>query len=240
VFCQKPLSRTAAETCQVLRAARCADRLLDVDLSYRHLSATTAVRQVLRNGDIGDIYAAQLVFHNAYGPDKPWFYDPVLSGGGCVLDLGVHLVDLVLWLLDFPEVTDVRSRLFAEGRRVRTPGRHVEDFATAWIELDGRIDVSLACSWNLPAGREAVIEMTMFGTRGGVSIRNVNGSFYDFVAERFIGTRSHRLHEPPDDWGGRAIAGWAERLAVSAAYDRSIEHAATVATVIDRIYGRDI
>jgi predicted dehydrogenase len=48
------------------------------------------------------VFAVDLVFHNAYGPDKPWFYDPELSGGGCVMDLGVHLVDLALWSLDFP------------------------------------------------------------------------------------------------------------------------------------------
>src|SRR5918995_990027 len=49
------------------------------------------------------------------GPDKPWFYDPALSGGGCVIDLGVHLVDLALWTLDFPDVSGVSANLFACG-----------------------------------------------------------------------------------------------------------------------------
>jgi predicted dehydrogenase len=104
VFCQKPLARTAAESESVLAAARRADRLLGVDLSYRHLAAVDAVRPLLTDGTLGEIYAAELVFHNAYGPDKPWFLDPARSGGGCVIDLGIHLVDLVLDLLDRPKV----------------------------------------------------------------------------------------------------------------------------------------
>jgi hypothetical protein len=57
-----------------------------------------------RRGRLGQPFAADLVFHNAYGPGKDWFFDPAQSGGGCVIDLGVHLVDLALWALDWPEV----------------------------------------------------------------------------------------------------------------------------------------
>ena len=46
----------------------------------------------------GEVYAINLVFHNAYGPDKDWFYDMAQSGGGCVMDLGIHLLDLAHWI----------------------------------------------------------------------------------------------------------------------------------------------
>src|SRR3954453_6671205 len=92
VFCQKPLGRDAKETASIVDAARANDRLLGVDPSYRHAAAMRAVRDAVR--ELGKIFAAELTFHNAYGPDKSWFYDRDLSGGGCVLDLGVHLVDL--------------------------------------------------------------------------------------------------------------------------------------------------
>ena len=118
VFCQKPLGRTAAETRAVVETARVTDRLLAVDLSYRWTSGMQRIRELIRAGEFGRVYAADLTFHNAYGPDKPWFYDPAHSGGGCVMDLGVHLVDLALWALDFPEVEDVASQLFAAGARL--------------------------------------------------------------------------------------------------------------------------
>ena len=98
VFCQKPLGRNEGEARSVIEAARRADRLLAVDLSYRRTAAVEAIAGPIRSGELGEIFAVDLAFHNAYGPDKPWFYDRKLSGGGCVIDLGVHLVDLALWL----------------------------------------------------------------------------------------------------------------------------------------------
>jgi predicted dehydrogenase len=224
VFCQKPLGRTAGETRAVVEAARRADLLLGVDLAYRHVEAFRAARTLVRSGELGEIVAADLVFHNAYGPDKPWFYDPELAGGGCVIDLGVHLVDLAVWTLDL-DPTDVRSRLV---------GEPVEQFATA--ELD---HVRLACSWNLHAGRDAVIEATFHGTEGGVSVRNVGGSFYDFRCERLRGTAAETLVEPPDDWMGRAAVEWARRLAAGERFDAAeAEEHVRVAQILDRVYGR--
>src|SRR5947208_3301038 len=119
VFCQKPLGRNAREVEAVLAAAARADRLLGVDLSYRHTAAMQAIRDRVRVGELGDLFAADLTFHNAYGPQSGWFWDPKLSGGGCLIDLGVHLVDLALWMFDSPEVLDAHASLLRDGRTVR-------------------------------------------------------------------------------------------------------------------------
>ena len=94
------------------------------------------IREHLRDGAIGTVFAVDLIFHNAYGPDKPWYYDLAQSGpGGCVLDLGIHLVDLALWALEYPEVARVTSRLYAGG--IALAGRRglVEDYAVARVDL---------------------------------------------------------------------------------------------------------
>jgi predicted dehydrogenase len=238
VFCQKPLGRTEPETRAVVEAARAADRLLAVDLSYRFTDGMRRVRELIRTGELGRVYAADLVFHNAYGPDKPWFYDPALSGGGCVMDLGVHLVDLALWALDFPDVSGVSANLFAGGEPLgRTPDR-VEDYAVAGLELETGATVRLACSWRLPAGCDAVISAAFYGTEGGAGFRNLDGSFFDFTAERYRGTARETLSLPPDDWGGRAAADWALRLAAAARFDPAAERLQDIARVLDCIYGR--
>jgi predicted dehydrogenase len=238
VFCQKPLGRTAAECAAVVDAARQADRLLGVDLSYRHLTAVTRMRDVLHTGALGEVYAADLVFHNAYGPDKPWYTDPAQSAGGCVIDLGIHLVDLAMWLLDGPEVVDVTARLFARGRPVPSDGSIVEDYGLARLDLATGAAVSVACSWFLHAGTPAVIGATVHGSSGSVALSNVDGSFYDFVAVHNTGTTRTTLAEPPDGWGGRAIVRWAEQLADGARFDPAAEGLVDVARVLDRIYGR--
>lgn len=238
VFCQKPLGRTGPEVAAVVEAARRADRLLGVDLSYRQTAAMTSIRPLLDARALGHVFGVDVTFHNAWGPDKPWFYDPALSGGGCVVDLGVHLIDLVLWSLGWPEVTGVESRLYAKGAPLADPSAQVEDYVVATLDLAGGTVVRLACSWGLQAGREAVIAAEFYGTEGGASLRNVNGSFYDLRAERHHHIRAEPLAEPPDDWGGCAAVDWLTRLASGARFDGEARHLVTVARVIDRIYGR--
>jgi predicted dehydrogenase len=238
VFCQKPLARTARETAAVIAAARTADRLLGVDLSYRYTQGMQRVRELVASGELGEVYAVDLTFHNAYGPDKAWFRDPALSGGGCVIDLGIHLVDLALWTLDYPQTRQVTSRLYAGGALLGPNPDVVEDYAVAQLDFTSGTVARLACSWNLSAGCDAVIEATFHGTRGGASFRNVDGSFYDFIAEHWVATRRMRLAEPPDAWGGRAAVAWSRQLASDAHFDAGIEHVSAVAAVLDSIYGR--
>jgi predicted dehydrogenase len=238
VFCQKPLGRTATEVRAVVDAARAADRLLCVDLSYRFTEGMRRIRELVRSGELGRIYAVDLVFHNAYGPDKPWFYDPALSGGGCVMDLGVHLVDLALWALDFPKVAEVSAKLFSEGEPLRSGPDRVEDYALATLELETGTAVQLACSWRLQAGRDAIISASFYGTNGGAALSNVDGSFYDFTAERYRGTSRETLATPPDAWGVRAAADWAVRLANGERFEAGADALVDVASVLDRIYGR--
>jgi predicted dehydrogenase len=229
VFCQKPLARDAEETRQVLAAARAADRLLAVDLSYRHVEALRAAQAQVASGAIGEPHTLDLVFHNAYGPDKPWFTDPELSGGGCLIDLGTHLVDLALWLTA-PSAVEVET-----ARTLALHGHEVEDHATTELAI-GEARARLACSWFSSAGRDCVFECTAWGNEGAISVRNVGGSFYDFRAERRHGTGSETLVEPPDEWGGRAIAAWAERLRSDRTFDPAADELELVAQVIDDVY----
>lgn len=238
VFCQKPLGRNLTETQEVVEAAQAANKLLGVDLSYRYTQAMQEVYRVVQSGELGQVYGVELTFHNAYGPDKPWFYDPALSGGGCVIDLGVHLVDLALWCLNFPAVESVRSSLFSKGQRLTNPEQQVEDYANASIYLQNGTHVQLTCSWHLPAGQEAIISAVFYGTNGGVAFKNINGSFYDFVAERYYGTRTEVLCSPPDDWSGRAGVVWANRVAAGEKFNPEAEEFVQVAAVLDKIYGR--
>ena len=236
VFCQKPLGRNAAETARIVAAARGANCLLGVDLSYRHTAAIQRIREVLCGGGIGRVFAVDLVFHNAYGPDASWFYDKPVSGGGCVIDLGIHLVDLALWLLDFPAVTAVDSQLYGRGAPLAAGDRHVEDYAAVQLRLVNGIAVRLVCSWRISTGCDAVIEATFYGTDGGLAMKNVEGSFYDLIAERYRGTKGERLASPPDDWGGRAAIDWTERLAAGAGFAPEAERFVDVAAVLDAIY----
>jgi predicted dehydrogenase len=240
VFCQKPLGRDAEETRRVVDAARAADRLLGVDLSYRFINGAQKVHQLCRSGALGEIFAVDLTFHNGYGPDKAWFYDSKLSGGGCVIDLGIHLMDLALWNLGFPRVTNITSRLFAQGKSIPGRGDAVEDYALARLDLENGVVVNLACSWKLPVGCDAIISAHFYGNKGGASFQNVNGSFYDFKAEHFRGTQREVLALPPEHWGGCAAIDWARRLGMDRSFCPEIENVIQVADALDGIYDHSI
>lgn len=239
VFCQKPLGRTARETREVVDLARERDLLLGVDFSYRFVRAFERVHDLIARGEIGEVYASELTFHNAYGPDKQWFYDPQRAGGGCLMDLGIHLVDMAIWMHG-QQITAASGRLFCDGRPISDPDEQVEQYASVRLDMADGAVADLSCSWNLPAGREAVIEATFYGTEGGLAVRNVDGSFYDFRAERFDGTERELLVEPPDEWGGRAAIHWAEQLMESPCFRPEVEQTVCVAEVLDEIYGRSV
>src|ERR1044072_464408 len=237
VFCQKPLGRNAHETRRIVDAARAADRLLGVDLSYRAIPAMRAISDLVESGELGKVFAVDAKFHNGYGPDKAWFRDFSLAGGGCVLDLGVHLLDLALRPLGFPRVTNVQSTLFANGRLKGV--EEVEDYGVATIETDDGVVINLSCCWNLSIGRDADIQIAFYGTRGGAKLRNVDGSFYDFVGERFTGTKTETLSSPEDaswQWGALATIEWIKKLSVDGRFDQDAERFVLLAEVIDRIY----
>ncbi|MDQ4088082.1 MAG: Gfo/Idh/MocA family oxidoreductase, partial [Pseudomonadota bacterium] len=201
-----------------------------------YTEAVRRIRELVQRQALGDVFAADLVFHNGYGPDKAWFYDPALSGGGCVMDLGVHLVDLALWMLDFPDVVDVSSHLYARGRPLQAG--EVEDYAVVTLGLASGATVRVACSWRLELGCDAVISAKFYGTSGGAALRNVGGSFYDFEAAHFTGTSREILAKPPDPWGGRAAAEWAMKLAAGGGFAVSTSGLLETARVLDRVYGR--
>jgi predicted dehydrogenase len=235
VFCQRPLAPTGAQARRVVEAARAADCLLHVDLSYRHLAASNALRRLVRSGALGRVRAVDAVFH-APRPDRSCPDDRPRAGAGCLIDLGVHMVDLALWIVGAPPVHQVSGRRYAGGFRLAAGSDLVEDSATARVELATGTTLSLACSWHVPAGHDCAIRLALHGTEGRAVLENVDGSRYEFKAERYRGTTAEVLAAPPDVWGGRAAVAWAYRLGVDRRFDAEAERFVEVASILDRIY----
>jgi len=141
-----------------------------------------------------------------------------------------------LWMYDFPEVLEARATLLRDGREVRQG--EVENYAAGELLLANGVHVRIACSWNLNAGRDAVIEASFYGTQGGAQLRNENGSFFNFAAELFKGREAQRIASPPDEWGGRAAAEWVRKLAAGERFAASTAGLLETARVLDRLYER--
>ena len=184
-----------------------------VDLSYRFTEGMRRIREVVRSGELGRVYAVDLVFHNAYGPDKPWFYDPALVGRrlrdgsrrpprrprpvGARLPGGFGRVE-----------PPVRGRRAAR----RDAPRAVEDYAVATLDLDTGAAVRLACSWRLQAGCDADHLRRLLRDGGRRGAAQPERLVLRFRRRSATGApRARRWRRPPDAWGGRAAVGLGER-----------------------------
>jgi predicted dehydrogenase len=174
VLVQKPLALSPRDAEATVHLAAQIGKLLFVDYSYRYLETVGALRRALLR--IGRPRRVVGTFHNTYGPGKAWFFDPELSGGGALVDLGVHLLDLALELLEPDAAQLVDADLsFARGHRV-------EDAARLVLRLDG-VPFELEVSWN--AERPLTeISLQVDGEGGYARWENVGGSFFRFRTVR--------------------------------------------------------
>jgi predicted dehydrogenase len=144
-------------------------------------------------------------------------------------------VDLVLWLQDFPALQVQWAQLRAQGHAPRS--NDVEDFACASLRQAGGAIIRLACSWQLHAGQGALIELALYGTRGGAAWRNVAGSFYDFEIHTQLRDRRTLLARDGGEWATGALRAWTGRLAQrQGQFQPEARQYAAAAAVIDSIY----
>jgi predicted dehydrogenase len=169
VLVQKPLALSLADAEATLALAARLRRLLFVDYSYRFLETIATFKRALPP----KVHSARAVFHNIYGPglEKRWFFDPRLSGGGALTDLGVHLLDLALWLLQPRQVELVNAALTAADAPV-------ENAARLRLLLDD-VDFEVSVSWNAPLATTE-IGFEVASADGGMRWENVDGSFFHF------------------------------------------------------------
>jgi predicted dehydrogenase len=193
VLVQKPLATSAADARAIIELAAASGRILFVDYSYRLLETSARARDALP--EIGEVRSVSAVFHNAGGPrvGRDWFFDRRLSGGGALVDLGVHMLDLVFWLVAPNSVALERAEI-----KVR-PGFEVEHEAQLDLRLDQR-PFNLAVSWG--THEQTDIRVEVIGAKGSLCWTNVDSSFAHFktllnereLIDREISLRENTLH----------------------------------------------
>src|SRR4028119_1795402 len=161
VLCEKPLARTGAEAEGIVRAAREADRAVHIAFTQRERGDVQALKRHVEEGNLGRIYQAKATWmrRNGIPGMGGWFTSKEMAGGGPLIDLGVHMVDMALFLMGNPEVESVSCATYAElGPQGRGGGvgqglmhadnpYEVEDLATAFIRLSGGATLALETGW---------------------------------------------------------------------------------------------
>ena len=183
VLCEKPMALNAKQAQEMIDASKRNNKKLMVGFVRRFGNDADITRSFIDAGNLGDIYYAKATYLRRNGCPGGWFADKARSGGGPLIDLGVHVIDLVRFLMGGPKPVSVFGAAFSGmGKRSHLKDRRgytatvvkddtphdVEDLATALVRFDNGAVLSVEAAFNLHIEKpKNAIEI--FGTKGGIA-----------------------------------------------------------------------
>lgn len=183
VLCEKPMAMNTAEALQMKTAAEKNGKLLMIGFVRRHGNDAAAAVDYVNKGYLGDIYYAKATYLRRCGFPGGWFGDKSRSGGGPLIDLGVHVIDLSRYIMGNPKPVTVFGATFDKiGSRSHIRGTEwhsetvvekeiftVEDLATAMIRFDNGAVLQVEASFNLNIKNNCG-DILFFGDKAGLSL----------------------------------------------------------------------
>ena len=191
VLCEKPMALCADEGREMIAAANQAGKRLMINFSYRFTEQSMALKEQVDAGVLGDVYYARTIWHRRRGLPGfgGWFGQKALAGGGPLIDLGVHRLDLALWLMGYPRPIWVMGSAYnpiaSELAKRQGVPYEVEDMAVGMVKFENGATLEIEASWAANISERELMETRLFGTKGGMVQRNVEET-YKFEAEIYL------------------------------------------------------
>ncbi|MBN1218670.1 MAG: Gfo/Idh/MocA family oxidoreductase [Anaerolineae bacterium] len=185
VLCEKPLAENVASAQKIVEAAAKATTKFMICFNRRYRRDVWWIKQLLAKNRLGKIYQIKAGWLRETGIPGGWFSNKDMAGGGPLIDLGVHMLDSVMWLLDYPPPLTVSASVQANfgpchaktwlSRRPPQGAFNVEDSAIAFIRLADKMTFTLETSWASHA-RPGLDDffITLMGTEGAVELYVAN------------------------------------------------------------------
>ena len=254
VLCEKPLAEHAISGQKIVDAAAQARGKFMVCYNRRYRPDVRWMKDLIDRGGLGQIYQVKAGWIRETGIPgwTSWFSNKNIAGGGPLIDLGAHMLDLAMWLLDYPQPLtvsgDVQARFGPHGLKTwLKPGqaaRHdfaVEDTAIAFIRLAGDTSLMLETSWASHAkpGLDDFF-LTLMGTKGTLELYVANYAAEDTVTfyteidgapatinPRIVGASSDHIY---------AVSEFVKCIQADLPSPASAEDGLMIMTIIDAIY----
>lgn len=162
VLCEKPLARNAAEAAKMVETAKASGRHLMVAMNNRFRDDVRILHTFIERGELGrvEIVKTGWLRRAKDWREKSWFSEIGKAGGGALLDLGIPIVDLAIWVAALGEPTRVTCNVYGPGGR-----KKVEEAACAMINFAGGSCLVLEVSWNLKTPKDVTF-LHVFGSKG--------------------------------------------------------------------------
>ena len=183
VLVEKPLCKTVEEALRVEEAVKKSGKVLQVGFVRRYSSNTQILKQFIDNNDLGEIYYAKATCLRRLGNPGGWFSDIERSGGGPLIDLGVHIIDICWYLMGKPKVksvsgntynrlgnrSNVKNLSFYRAADYDASKNTVEDLANALIRFENGASLMVDVSFTLHAKQDELY-VKLYGERGGAEL----------------------------------------------------------------------
>lgn len=247
VLCEKPPTLTAAEMKVLQEEAQKCGLVYGFSRQFRFTPAMRAARQAIEQDRLGRIYNAQATFVRSRGIPTwggGWFTDKKRSGGGALIDIGIHALDAVWYLMGTPRPLSISAKVFRNFPQLASgaPVFDVEDAAYAFIRFENDAVVQLETCWaaHLPDtipprkyfGQELVNSM-IYGTKGSIRLNPLT-LFEDRDGEITI----VKLDQPEDERSGfeLQLRNFVEAVGGNALLINNADQAVALMEMIDAIY----
>ena len=249
VLCEKPMAYSAKEAEAMKEAADRNGKLLMIGFVLRFSDDAKIAMDFIEKGYLGDIYYAKAQYVRRHGNPGGWFANKELSGGGPIIDLGVHVIDLTRYLMGNPKPVSVYAvagdklgnRAYLKNHVGWTPRdadpnavSTVEDFATALIRYDNGAVTFLETSYDING--ENIAHRQLFGTKGGMDLSKgvkIYGTYNDFLADIDVKTDYYKDHGEMFD---QEMAHFVDCIQNGTQCRAKAEDGITVMKILDAIY----
>lgn len=186
VLLEKPMAVTNESAARLVEAAERSGKVVMIGQSHRYRNDVAALKRFVEAGQLGHIYHAEARMLRRRGTPTGWFTDKELAGGGPLMDIGVHALDLCWWMMGKPDPVRVSGNLirgigkddvdFIGRWTSKMPHNQdnaiftTEDFATAFIRFQDGATMSLTVSWELNGPDDDGLKVSLYGTAGGITL----------------------------------------------------------------------
>ncbi|HSW56098.1 MAG TPA: Gfo/Idh/MocA family oxidoreductase [Ignavibacteriaceae bacterium] len=160
VLVEKPLARNSKEGQEIIECAKKNNRKLMVGMNLRYRPDSMLIRSLIDAGEIGKPFYIKCGWIRKQSSSEKWFTKREEAGGGVILDLGINLVDLALWLADYPKVISISTKNYFHN------SRNLEDTSLSFIRCEN-LTISLEASWSM-AEEKDIFYTNVYGTKGSI------------------------------------------------------------------------
>ena len=183
VLCEKPMAKTYAEAQEMVKTAKETGKILTIGYQNRYRSDSQYLKKACANGDLGEVYYAKAhAIRRRAVPTWGVFLDAEKQGGGPLIDIGTHALDLTLWMMDNYEPESVTGSVFRKLADQKDTGNAwgdwdpevftVEDSAFGFIKMKNGATIHLEAAWALNSLEVDEAKTTLCGTKAGADMKD--------------------------------------------------------------------